>query len=70
MSKQSEAKAAQNYRTTPDTCSNCAHYQSKFVKKVYDMACEPWMEEVDKRCGLGAFAVRKTAVCDRHEGKA
>ena len=36
MSKQSEAKAAQNYRTTPDTCSNCAHYTCEVVKKSYD----------------------------------
>ncbi len=68
MSKQSEAKAAQVYRITPDTCSNCVHYRSTFVSSSY--GASTWVEEKDKRCGLGEFAVRKTAVCDRHEAKA
>lgn len=71
MSKQSEAKAAQAaqvYRITPDTCSNCVHYRSTFVSSSY--GASTWVEEKDKRCGLGEFAVRKTAVCARHEAKA
>lgn len=31
MSKQSEAKAEQNYRKTPDTCSNCGNFSSELV---------------------------------------
>lgn len=67
MSKQSEAKAAQNYRLVPDTCGNCQHYRSQIVEKVYDQAYGAWMDEKDKRCTIGGFAVRKTAACDRHE---
>lgn len=68
MSKQSEAKIAQNYRTTSDTCSNCVHYRSELVQRSYGFTA--WADEKNKRCGLGGFAVHKTAVCDRHEGVA
>lgn len=64
MSKQSEAKKDQNYRETPDTCSNCSHYESQTVEKSYGAAS--WTEEKGKRCSIGGFAVKKTATCDRH----
>lgn len=72
MSKQSEAKVAQNYRTTPDTFSNCTHYTCEVVKKSYDgwQGRMEWSEERGRRCALGGFAVGKTAVCDKHEVKA
>lgn len=31
MSKQSEAKKAQNYREDADTCANCANYESQLI---------------------------------------
>lgn len=58
MSKQSIAKEKQNYRGDARTCSNCAHYKSEFVKN------GNWVEEKNKRCGIGDFVVKKTAVCD------
>lgn len=78
MSKQSDAKAAQNYNPTPSarTCSKCAHFTS-----VRELA--PWMVvangkgrarlytpelhgvERQIKCGLGGFVVKKTAVCDQ-----
>ncbi len=60
MSKQSEAKKQQGYRTKPDTCSNCAHYASKIEVHSY------WQVESEKRCGLGGFAVNKTGTCNEH----
>ena len=64
MSKQAEAKEAQGYRTTPDTCSNCAHYRSKQVAK--SRGQWSWTEEQNKRCRIGGFAVNKTATCKLH----
>ena len=68
MSKQSEAKKEQNYRESPDSCANCAHYESQVVEKSYDSWNGPrtWLEEKVKRCAIGGFAVKKMAVCDRH----
>lgn len=67
MSQQAEAKKAQNYRETPDTCSNCGHYQSKMVEKTYTgFQTHTWNEEKGKRCSLGGFAVKKMATCDVH----
>ena len=60
MSKQSHVKAIQGYRTKPDTCSNCRHYQSKIEMIRY---CQV---ESEKRCGLGGFAVNKTSVCNMY----
>ncbi len=60
MSKQSEAKKQQGYRTKPDTCANCAHYTSKI--EVHS----DWQEESEKRCGLDGFAINKTGTCNEH----
>ncbi|WP_101048887.1 hypothetical protein [Macromonas nakdongensis] len=65
MSKQSEAKAEQNYRKTADTCANCAHFEST-IKTIKSGWYGTWHEETGKRCTLGGFAVGKTATCDRH----
>ena len=68
MSKQSEAKKAQNYRDDADTCANCANYRSELIDKTYDSydGIQVWTEEKGKRCALGGFAVKKTATCDHH----
>jgi len=68
MSKQSEAKKAQNYRENADTCANCANYQSELIEKKYDgyNGILVWTEEKGKRCAVGGFAVKKTATCDQH----
>lgn len=68
MSKQSEAKKEQNYRESPDSCANCAYYESQVVENVCDSwnGRTVWLEEKAKRCSLGGFAVKKMAMCDRH----
>lgn len=60
MSKQNDAKIRQNYRTSPNCCHNCRHYQSNLVVRTYIE------QETHKRCGLGGFAVGKMATCDEH----
>ena len=61
MSKQSEAKKAQNYKTPNEVgmCHNCEHYASS-------LETTPWggKKERHMRCTLGGFAVKKTASCD------
>ena len=64
MSKQSEAKKAQNYREDADTCANCANYESQLIEQTYISAV--WTVEKGKRCAIGGFAVKKTATCDQH----
>lgn len=68
MSKQSDAKNFQNYRETPDTCSNCGHYESQMVERTHSGwgGLRAWTEEKNKRCSIGGFAVKKMATCDLH----
>lgn len=68
MSKQSDAKKAQNYRKTPDTCVNCIHFERQIVEVTSNTWSGPYVYTVDKnlRCKLGEFAVTKGATCDRH----
>lgn len=60
MSKQSEAKKKQNYnpKPVPRVCMNCEHYISDMIPY------GNYIEEKNKRCGLGEFAVKKMATCD------
>lgn len=69
MSKQSEAKEAQGYvaKPVPSTCSNCKHYQSKV--EVLRGYFQPYEKESEIKCGLGGFAVKKTATCNMFEHK-
>lgn len=80
MSKQSEARDKQGYvaKAIPQICGNCAHYRC-------DMELPPWMQEENKlkpgtwgdnylqeqnkRCGLGGFAVKKMGNCKAWEAK-
>ena len=66
MSKQSEAKIAQNYRKEPNRCGNCAHYKCETVTKTYNngVYTQSWLEDTNKRCGIGGFAVSVNCVCD------
>lgn len=83
-SKQAEAKAAQGYTTEVRNCKNCAHRTcevsleqwmeidnrreiSRGNKPYYSL--ESHGTERNQRCGIGGFAIRKTATCDRHEPK-
>lgn len=79
MSKQSEAKASQNYRPKAHNCGDCANLRS-------DMVLSQWMIDsnargsgvytaekhgVEKniRCGIGGFAVKKGGICGSHKAK-
>lgn len=77
MSKQSEAKAAQGYTTEKHNCGNCACLE-------FDMKVPNWMvkqggyseaflkrnaHETNRRCGLGGFAIKKTATCQQWRAK-
>lgn len=57
-------KIEQGYTAGPSRaiCSNCDHYTSKMV--TIEGAWSTWTEEKNKRCGLGGFAVKKTATCN------
>lgn len=70
MSKQSEAKEAQGYvaKPVPSTCSNCKHYTSEITERI-GMWNKVYYDESDRRCGLGGFAVKKQATCNRFEHK-
>ncbi len=63
MSKQSEAKKLQGYRTDPACCKNCKHYRSEMV----EIPSSHWgyarTVEKNKRCAIGGFAVQSTAHC-------
>ena len=75
MSKQSEAKAAQQYcaKPVPRTCANCIHITQDFFHFHWDgVRVEGKNPDTEKhasnysenaRCGVGGFAVKKTATC-------
>lgn len=71
MSKQSEAKALQGWRKTPDTCNRCSHFKSDIIKKNYEAfgGMQTWTEEKNLRCTLGGFKTGKTNTCDRFESR-
>lgn len=85
MSKQSESKSAQGYRDKPLNCGNCAHRQFTIEIRGYyadrnarSLECggEPIYTDIDRygqegasRCGLGLFAVKKTATCTQWQDK-
>ena len=77
MSKQSEAKEKQNYcaKPVPQTCANCKHltqnffhYDEKYVRiEGKNPSTEKYARSTysdNLRCGIGGFAVKKTATCD------
>ena len=80
MSKQSVAKEKQNYcaKPVPQTCANCKHltqnffhYDEKYFRiegKNPDTSKYARQSYSDNlRCGIGEFAVKKTATCDSME---
>jgi hypothetical protein len=66
VSKQRKAKKQQGYDPKPkqSVCQNCEHYQSDFVTQTANWG-KDWTEEKNKRCGIGGFAVKKTATCKK-----
>ena len=67
MSKQSEAKAAQNYRRELSKCQDCAHFRADVIEEKSTWSDQVYKTEKNLRCGIGGFKVHKTAVCDRFE---
>ena len=69
MSKQSEARKKQNYNAKPDRdmCSNCKYFNSDMVPSEWN---PEYIQEKNLRCGIGEFAVKKTATCSDHKFKA
>lgn len=65
MSKQSEARIAQEYvpKYTPSICSNCLHFSSERVFVNKDWTGKDWFKETNMRCGIGGFAVKKMGTC-------
>jgi hypothetical protein len=66
MSKQSDAKALQNYieKPVPKVCVNCFHYRSVVETGNGGEWSRDWTIEKNRRCALGGFAVKRTATCD------
>lgn len=82
MSKQAEAKEAQGYTTSVRNCGNCAHMTSerglpewmrednadranRGLSPCYTV--EAYGIEKNLRCGIGDFAIKKTATCSKHK---
>ena len=71
-SKTQIQKAQQGYveKPLPAQCGTCGHYTSDIIpQKSKWIGYADWTEEKNKRCGIGGFAVKKTAVCNLYVPK-
>ena len=70
-SKQQQAKERQGYEITPvlPVCSTCQHYTSR-IERGENFWGHGVEQEKDLRCGIGGFAIKKTASCVSWEPKA
>ena len=66
MSKQADAKTAQNYQAKPvwPECRICAHFQSDKTHTRAAFGGAIYTEEKNLRCGRGGFKVAKLGTCD------
>lgn len=76
MSTVAERKAAQGYRTKPNSCSTCrnrvdvlAHWTGKWFTKAPGTDANGVSFVDSRRCGIGDFEVTKLATCDRWEAE-
>lgn len=72
MSKQSDAKKAQNYRKELNRCGNCKNFTRDVITRVYNEGRTNQVileEDKNKRCLKGGFAVMVNSVCDAWEKK-
>ncbi len=62
MSKQQDAKKAQGYTPThdPRTCGNCLHFRSEFEAP----GQYGYRKEINIRCGIGNFSIKKMGTCN------
>lgn len=71
MSKQKDAKTRQGYveKHTQRECGTCEHYCSDIIQTKTD---HTWrgiyihVQEKNRRCKIGGFAVKKTALCHEY----
>lgn len=77
MSTQSDAKLEQGYSDKPHNCGNCSRLKfemalPRWMRDANSDACEngraprygkSYEEQKNLRCGIGGFAVKKTARC-------
>ena len=73
MAKQNrkEAKIEQGYveKQVKRECATCAHYASDFISET---TTDTWrglythVQEKNRRCKIGGFSVKKTAVCKKY----
>jgi hypothetical protein len=64
MSKQAEAKKKQGYTIDKRICANCSNFKSDRVPM---QEYPQYTVERNKRCGIGGFAVIKTAACNEFD---
>lgn len=75
MSAQSNAREKQGYtaKAIPMTCGNCAHFLSERVNKnaafMGQSGVSEYWENINMRCGIGGFAVKKMGTCNEFAGK-
>ena len=70
VSKVSEAKAAQGYTMAQARCSTCEKYRSDKVNQSPAFSwVDPYTTEKNRRCRIGGFAVKASAICKLYERK-
>lgn len=68
MNKQSDAKAAQNWRKESDTCARCSHFKCDIESYPdYWDKSKTHTKEKNLRCGIGGFKIGKSNTCDLFE---
>lgn len=67
--KVDEIKKRQNYRRTLNMCCNCKNYSSLKIERQSQFGGHIYIDEKNRKCVLGNFAVYKTAVCDLWESR-
>lgn len=77
MSKQTEAKERQQYtpKAIPNLCGNCANRKfdrvdtnEESAKKFPHSNIQPYFQDVNQRCGIGGFAIKKMGTCSEWTG--
>ena len=64
MSKQSEAKAAQEYSSKAPSCKSCVNYMFELERKPAAFSyTQPYNVEKNRRCKRGGFAVSPLGHC-------
>lgn len=63
-------KSHQGYTVEPARCSTCNFYESvKTLVKTGSRHYPDYFKETKKRCGIGGFAVKSSAICNDYDRK-